>query len=368
MQISQVYIHYPFCTKKCHYCNFVAGVRPSDEFVQSYHQALLRQINHYKNQYSFSTLKSLYFGGGTPSLMPIKYLEEILSLFPVSSDTEITLEINPETIQKDWYKLGINRASLGWQSMNDDILKFLGRTSTADDNIRAFESLREDGFQNITVDRILSVNGDDDELFFEAIKKCMPDHISSYQLSIEDKTVLSLWTKQKKYTPVPDEVAIKKEENIARQFEGLGYSRYEISNYAQKDKEGRHNLGYWNYNHWLGVGVGASGFLPNDGYGFHYTNTASFHEFCKNPLAIQESEAIDLETAIKEFLMLGIRKRTGINKKRLQELFDISWGALFDDSVNMEYFIDSEDSLILRPEMIALTNPIILELWDKINL
>lgn len=373
MSLSRLYLHYPFCTKLCFYCNFTAGVSSSSEFVDNYHKALLTELQYYQSLYDYNqiTKKSFYLGGGTPSLMPLPYLEKIFSFFPLHPDSEITLEINPETVTlekaKFWYELGINRVSLGWQSMNDSTLKFLGRTSTANDNIKAFEILREVGFQNISVDRILSVNGDEDQSFFQAIQKYQPDHISSYQLSIEDKTVLALWTKQHKYFPIPDAEAIQKEQHTAELLTKYGFTRYETSNYSKSGKQGQHNLGYWNYEHWLGIGAGASGFLPNESYGLHYRNSSIFKNYCDNPLLVEEKEEPSLKTAIQEFLMLGIRKRSGINKKQFECIFQIPWQKLFSTISHLEYFDDQEDFLILKQEMIPLTNPIILELWNTID-
>lgn len=371
--MKRLYLHYPFCTKLCFYCNFTAGVSPSQHFIDLYHQSLLKEINYYQSLYDFNQLTkdSFYLGGGTPSLMPLHYLEQIFSLFPIHATSEITLEINPETVTlekaKAWFDLGINRVSLGWQSMNDKTLSFLGRTSRAIDNRKSFDILRDVGFQNISVDRILSVNGDEDNSFFEAVKECQPDHISSYQLSIEDKTVLALWTKQRKYLPLLDEVAIQKEQQTTNFLEQLGYERYETSNYAKKGKQGQHNLGYWNYEHWLAIGAGAAGFIPNEGYGLHYQNSSSFKSYCENPLLIEESESPSIDVAIQEFLMLGIRKRTGISKNRFEQIFHISWDDLFIKPPNPQYFDDINDFLVLKSEMIPLTNPIILELWSLVN-
>ncbi len=373
MSLSRVYLHYPFCTKLCHYCNFAAGVATSDNFTNQYYNALLQEIAHYKTRFDFSQIasRSLYFGGGTPSLMPLDQLENIFSQFSLQKETEVTFEINPETVTyekaKIWHQLGINRVSLGWQTMNANTLKFLGRTSTPHDNIKAFEILREVGFDNISVDRILSIHNDTDKEFFEAVMQYKPDHISTYQLSIEDKTVLSLWTKQKKYTPLPDEQAIQIESTTDDLLHELGFIRYETSNYAQKGKEGQHNLGYWNYDYWLGLGSGAAGFLPDDGNGFHYRNHFKFKDYCENPISYEESEHINLHTAIKDALMLGVRKREGIDKKSFEKRIGLTWENILTKSPDPEYFIDTKEFLILKKEMIPLSNPAILSLWDIIN-
>ena len=373
MNLSRVYLHYPFCTKLCHYCNFAAGVSTTDNFTNQYYTALLKEITHYKTKFDFSqiTSRSLYFGGGTPSLISLDQLENIFSHFTLTPETEVTLEINPETVTyekaKIWYQLGINRVSLGWQTMNADTLKSLGRTSTPQNNIKAFEILRNVGFDNISVDRILSIHNDTDKEFFDAIELYKPDHISTYQLSIEDKTVLSLWTKQKKYLPLLDEEAIQIESITDDLLENLGFSRYETSNYAQLGKEGQHNMGYWNYDYWLGLGSGAAGFLPDNGHGFHYRNHFKFRDYCDDPIAYEESEHINLYTAIKDALMLGIRKKSGIDKVKLSQRLGVAWENIFTDTPNPEYFINTASFLILKKEMIPLSNPAILSLWNIIH-
>ena len=373
MSLSRVYLHYPFCTKLCHYCNFAAGVATSDNFTAQYYNALLQEIAHYKTQFDFSKIasRSLYFGGGTPSLMPLDQLEHIFSHFSLQKETEVTLEINPETVTyekaKIWKELGINRVSLGWQTMNANTLKFLGRTSTPQDNIKSFEILREVGFDNISVDRILSITNDSNEDFIEALKQHKPDHISTYQLSIEDKTVLALWTKQKKYAPIPDEKALLIEEKTEKVLEELGYYRYETSNYAQEGKEGQHNSGYWDYDYWLGLGSGAAGFLPDNHLGVHYRNQFSFKKYCENPLVPEEKEINTLENALKDMIMLGLRKREGINKKLLEKRLGLDWEDIFTQEPSVDYFEHKNDFLVLKKEMIPFTNPAILSLWDIIN-
>lgn len=372
MSVNRVYLHYPFCLTLCRYCNFSAGAPPKEEFVNLYHQALIKEILSFKNHIDFNHVaeKSFYFGGGTPSLMPNHHLEEIFKLIPIHKNTEITLEINPETVTKEkakfWKSLGINRVSLGWQSMNPKTLSFLGRSGTDTDNIKAFITLREEGFDNISVDRILSVANDTDEDFFNTLKNYMPDHISTYQLSIEPKTVLSYWTKKNLYTPIIDEQALMIQEKTHHELTKLGFHQYETSNYHRNNKLGQHNLGYWNYEHWLGLGAGASGFIPNQGFGLRYRNHFSFKDYIKNPLIREEEESINFYTAVQEALMLGIRKREGISKKWFEQKFNVIWENLFPNKYSEEFFIDTETHLILKYDMIPFTNPATISLWESL--
>jgi len=374
MELTRVYIHYPFCRKLCHYCNFAAGTPPISEFTTPYHHALLTELRYYKQLYDFNTITndSLYLGGGTPSLMPQKHMEELFSYFTFLPNTEITLEINPETVTKEkarfWKELGINRVSLGWQSMNPETLKFLGRTSTNIDNINSFVILREEGFDNISVDRILSVTNDTNDDFYDTITKYCPDHISTYQLSIEKKTVLNFWTNNSLYHPVSDEKALLIEQETEQKLKELGFTRYETSNYHKNGKIGNHNSAYWNYNHWLGLGGGATGFIPNHDYGLRYHNYFSFKEYIKSPTVPESQENINQLIALKEALMLGIRKRSGINKQKFEQKFNISWKDIFPNYNNPNYFEENEFYLILKEDAIPFTNPAILSLWDNLKL
>ncbi|MGL4394180.1 MAG: radical SAM family heme chaperone HemW [Brevinema sp.] len=373
MPLHRVYLHYPFCLTLCRYCNFPAGAPPREEFIEPYFDALVKEIQHFGEKFDLSEVAhdSFYFGGGTPSLMPEKHMEKIFELIPLHKGSEVTLEINPETVTKEkaqfWKSIGINRVSLGWQSMNPHTLSFLGRSGNDSDNIRSFEILREAGFDNISVDRILSVKNDSDDDFLQTIKKYTPDHISTYQLSIEARTVLHFWTSTKKYIPTTDAEALLIEQKTHEALTSLGFEQYETSNYHRNGKQGQHNLGYWNYDHWLGLGGGASGFIPNEEYGFRYRNAFSFKDYLKDPLAYEEEESIDRETAIKEALMLAIRKREGLNKESFEQKFATSWQELFPRGIPTDFFDETETSLILKYEMIPLTNPATVALWDSLK-
>ncbi|MGL4366876.1 MAG: radical SAM family heme chaperone HemW [Brevinemataceae bacterium] len=370
--ITRTYLHYPFCSTMCHYCNFTAGVSPKAELMNHYFKALIKEINYYKERFDFSTITkdSLYIGGGTPSLMPIEHLENILNQFTISSGTEITLEINPETVTKEkaslWKQLGINRVSLGWQSMNSQILTFLGRSGSEIHNIQAFEILRNTGFDNISVDRILSVTGDTDKDFFSALLEYTPDHISTYQLSIENQTVLKYWTQTNKYLPVPDEKALEIEQQTEKFLSSIGFERYETSNYHRNNKLGSHNLGYWSYDYWLGLGAGASGFLPGLEAGLRYQNHNVFKHYLDNPCSPLETETISFPMAVREALMLGIRKRNGINKQAFEQKLNIQWKQIFNKPCSPEFFEESDHALILKHHMIPFTNPAILSLWNNL--
>ncbi|MGL5255236.1 MAG: radical SAM family heme chaperone HemW [Brevinema sp.] len=369
--VSRVYIHYPFCSTYCRYCNFAAGAPPREEFTTPYFKRLYEEIETSSSKLS-SHIESLYFGGGTPSLMPVEHLEAIINFYSskITADTEITIEINPENVTKEkslsWKKLGINRVSLGWQSMEDTTLETLNRSGRSIHNKNAFSILRETGFDNISVDRILSVQGDEDDSFYQALEYYQPEHVSVYQLTIEKRTVLYEWARQGRYKAFSDEDAIYKEETCRKILAEMGYEHYEISNYAKNRKFGKHNLGYWNYDHYLGLGAGAAGFIPKNKWGIRTMNPFSFKDYVKG--VVPEIEELSQEIAIKDALMLGIRKREGIIKSCFSSRLNIEWADIFVGELSSNFFEETAEKLILKPEALQLCNPAILNMWDNLKI
>lgn len=368
--VSRVYLHYPFCLSYCRYCNFSAGAPPLDEYTGPYFEALLSEARA-KQHYLGQKLDSLYLGGGTPSLMPLPHMEKLFALYAplLHQDSEITLEINPESVTaqkaRAWKALGINRVSLGWQSMDDTTLKTLNRSGTSKDNIQAFVLLREAGFDNISVDRILSVRGDKAFIFYEALERFPPDHVSTYQLSIEERTVLHQWAQKGTYKPLADSEALDQEEQCSSVLSSLGFERYEISNYARNGKIGQHNYAYWDFCYYLGLGAGASGYVPAPPCGKRTANAFSFKDYLKG--LPPEEELLSPLTAVKEALMVGVRKREGINKAAFAKRHSLSWESLFTAPPSPHFFTDSPSALILKEKAIPLCNPAVLSLWDNLN-
>ncbi|MGL5722756.1 MAG: radical SAM family heme chaperone HemW [Brevinema sp.] len=367
--VSRIYIHYPFCSTYCRYCNFAAGAPPKEEFTTLYFERLFDEILQTEHHLAPS-LDSLYFGGGTPSLMPLEHLSKIVKIYEsrLNPSTEITIEINPENVTKEraraWKDLGINRVSLGWQSMEDNTLEVLNRSGRSKHNKEAFSILRDAGFENISVDRILSVQGDKDESFYEALQLFQPEHVSVYQLSIEHRTVLHEWVKSGKYTPFSDDDAIYKEEMCRKVLAELGFIHYEVSNYAKNNCVGKHNLGYWNYDYYLGLGAGAAGFTPKNTWGIRTTNPFSFKDYLKG--LAPECEELTRAMAIKEALMLGVRKREGIDKSRFSSRLNVPWNDLFTQAPSPNFFNDTPSHLILKESALQLCNPAILSLWESL--
>lgn len=323
-----VYVHIPFCRKRCAYCDFYTAMCV-DSVKEGYIKSLKNEINRWGGALS-RPADTVYFGGGTPSVLGAETLCELLNTvkksFCVSKDAEITLEINPEDASENFLKAvkdaGFNRLSIGFQSLDDETLKTLGRQHSAEKSIEAFNMARKSGFDNISVDLMLSLPNSSMEKSLRTAEKIIslsPEHISCYMLILEEKT--ALYARRDKLS-FPDEEAIEEEyHKISEIFKAAGYSHYEISNFAKKDKESRHNLKYWRSQEYIGIGPSAYSFV--DGKRFHYEN--DLKGFINSPKTVNDGEGGDLY----EYVMLSLRLKEGLSEEKTKELFSKKYSLKF---------------------------------------
>ena len=323
-----IYIHIPFCVRKCNYCAFLSA--PSDaEGIEKYVNALIDEINGCK--VNFTSVDSIYFGGGTPSLLSIKQIEKILNSlyenFSIDVDAEITLEANPGTLGPDnetvlsrlssYRKLGINRLSMGVQSMNDEVLKYLGRIHNAEEVRRDFRLARKAGFNNINLDLILSVPFTENPMELEIkdaeeLIKLAPEHISCYSLQIEEGTPFGKMYEDGTLCEIPDELDREIYHKVCEILKAHGYDRYEISNFAKSGFESRHNSKYWDMSDYLGLGLGASGFVN----GIRYKNTDDMQEYLSGNYIAEEYKNTEHDN-ISEAVFTGLRRKSGIEYDKI---------------------------------------------------
>ena len=276
--VNCVYIHIPFCEKKCNYCSFCSHslLKYQDEYVVS----LIKEIKFlYKNEY----LKTIYFGGGTPSLISLENIEKILSCLNFDSKTQITLEVNPNTVSKEnliaYKNLGVNRLSVGIQTFDDNILKEIGRLHSSKSAIETIKNAKELGFENVSIDLMYGLPNQNLAHWEKTLDKALKldiEHISLYGLKIEEGTYF--------YKFPPKNIANSDEQALMYEMaiEKLQnhFLHYEVSNFAKSEKHySIHNLAYWNCENYYGFGLSASGYLLNK----RYTNTFNFSEYLKNP-------------------------------------------------------------------------------------
>lgn len=333
-----IYIHIPFCKKKCPYCNFNSSalkIIPEKDYTH----ALIAELESVvKKSAASKTLETIYIGGGTPSIIAPKYIGNLLDAvkghFMLKDNAEITIEINPAAANKDRFKrykdYGINRISIGVQSFNNNILNKLGRIHNARDGLNACEYARDAGFRNISIDLIFGVPGQSMDMWLydiETAVKLRPEHISIYGLTIEEGAEFYNLS-QKGDLKLPDEeIYLSMYISATARLKEAGYSLYEISNMSLPDYESRHNLRYWQGLDYIGLGAGAHSYLSDIGWGKRVWNEEDISSYMNKVKRLGRGtsgmEALTKQQAVVEYLFLGLRQTKGINKKDFYNKFGL---------------------------------------------
>ena len=325
--LHSLYIHWPFCHKKCHYCDFVA-FEQHNPFQEAYHTALLKEIEAFTQAQPKHAIKTIFLGGGTPSLYPIDKLKELFSTlhkhFDCSQLKEVTIESNPTDITQEkleaWKAVGINRLSIGVQVLDDDVLKRLNRHQTTADVQRAL-SIAPDYFDNISIDLILGLPGVTEQTWMKTLEQAMTwpiKHISIYFLMIHEKTPLFFKIKKGK-TLFDDEIAtLKLFKKTVETLNSKGFKQYETSNYAHPGFESQHNQAYWNYKPYKGFGIGACSFNKKN----RIINEKNLHRYLQTIEKGLYEKLFSIETLTQEQkkieqLMLGLRQTKGMDLHRM---------------------------------------------------
>ena len=355
-----LYIHIPFCKKKCRYCDF-----PSYDHIEyvipSYIHALQKEIKLIVLEYPNIKLKSIFIGGGTPTYMDSRYIKEIMetvgTYFTIEKDAEISIEGNPGTFDfkklVDYRKAGINRLSMGLQAWQNDLLKKLGRIHTQEEFLKSFEAVKDVGFLNINIDLMFGLPNQSLEDWKETLDKVTalkPNHLSCYSLIVEKGTP---------FYKMQNQGNLFLDEDLERQMyyytknylKSKGYHHYEISNFSKPGFECKHNLIYWEMAPYIGVGAAAHSFTKN----FRYANTQSVFKYIelleKNILPIIDKNKETQEYFMQEFMFLGMRKIKGVSQKKFYNLFGKSIHEVYGDVLkNLE-----DKQLIMIGENISLT-------------
>lgn len=334
-----IYVHIPFCVSKCIYCDFLSFAA-DDGTKEKYINALVREIEEAaKKQSSLhpdTIVDTVFFGGGTPSILPAKYIVQIIRTirenFFVSDNAEITMECNPGTLDKeklDAYKnIGVNRLSIGLQSPDNVELKNLGRIHTYEQFEESYFAARSAGFDNINIDIMSAIPFQTVKGYEKNLVKLLalkPEHISAYSLIVEENTKLFDMVNKSKSKILPTEDEDREMYYLTKaMLIEEGYYRYEISNYAKKGYECRHNCSYWERTEYIGFGLSAASLLD----GVRFTNTFDMKSYLENPLEnYGEYSILTREDAMSEYVFLGLRMMRGISKKG----FEVEFGVSFDD-------------------------------------
>ncbi len=319
-----IYIHVPFCIKKCNYCDFCSFSGKGNEDFFAYTAELCRRITVFAQSRPLQRVDTVYFGGGTPTLMPTECFCKIINTlhtnFDILPNAEITVECNPASIGQEGLtalrRLGINRISIGLQSASDHELALLGRPHNFADFCRCFADARSAGFDNISVDIMYGIPDQTNESFkhtLDELCRLSPEHISAYGLKIEEGTAFAENADKLSF---PDEDSeLEMYDTCNRILEGNGYHRYEISNFARAGRESRHNLRYWRLEDYIGFGVAAHSCVDGERFG----NSRDIKAFLAGENIVAEHSKIGHEESIAEFVMLSLRLAEGIDVKQYRE-------------------------------------------------
>ncbi len=359
MSVKGVYVHIPFCSYKCPYCDFMS-VTTSPIGHEEYLELLIRELNLYRQ---FRTnIETLYLGGGTPTLLDIqliaRFLEALDRVLGLGSLKEFTVEANPETVNyrklKELKALGVNRLSIGVQSFLGKGLALLGRKHSVEDSIRAFQCAREAGFDNINIDLIYaypSQREEDMEKELEVIGRLKPDHVSAYMLTPYEGTPLGIEVSKGSVILPDEEELVKIYNRLWTGLKEMGYRRYEISNWSVEGMECKHNLLYWNMKEFLGLGVSAWGYIHPERYG----NTKNLFRYREAVVSgqrpIERREILSEREAFKESLILKLRLKKGLRGEDRKLI----------PAHLMQFFEESLEGMGIKEEYMLLANEIICE-------
>lgn len=370
-----IYIHIPFCLSKCHYCDFCSLPAAKTDKIDAYAVALLNEIATFaNNRDKKQTVDTVYFGGGTPTLLSVENLSDILSCvkenFELLTDVEITIEANPKTADRqklsDIRSLGVNRLSIGMQSVHDGELKALGRIHTYRDFEQFYYDSRKAGFDNVSVDLMYGIpmqSMDSFDVSLRRLCELSPEHISSYCLKIEENTRFY----QKKDTlALPDEDTVcDMYEHMSNILSDAGYNKYEISNFSREGKESRHNLKYWKYDDYTGFGSGAHSYVD----GVRYSNSRDIDAYIATLGlgAREDREYISKNTAKNEYVMLRMRLARGIDASEYRLRFSGDFMEDFGNNFKKfspEFVTVSEKDCRFTDRGMLVSNYILSEILD----
>ncbi|MCK6145174.1 radical SAM family heme chaperone HemW [Enterococcus hirae] len=371
-QKVSAYIHIPFCEHICYYCDFnkvfLEG-QPVDEYVDM----LLKEMEITLEQHPVKELETLYVGGGTPTSLTAVQLDRLLAgareILPFKEGKEFTVEANPGDLTKEKLQVmknyGVNRLSMGVQTFDNRLLKKIGRKHTAEDVYQTMRFLEEENFTNVSIDLIYALPGQTLEGYRETLKQALAldlPHYSLYSLILENKTMFMNWVRQGRLELPDQETETRMFEETIQAMEKKGRHQYEISNFGLEGHESKHNLMYWNNDHYFGFGAGASGYLGNK----RYRNKGPIQHYLRplraGELPVLETEVLLRENQIEEEMFLGLRKKIGISKQhfyeRYQQTIESLYSKVLTDLEKEGLLVNESDRIYLTPKGTFLGNEV----------
>ena len=337
--MSGIYLHIPFCKQACSYCDFYFVTRHHQQ--QEFVDALVGEIMSKKeSKFSEEIVKTIYFGGGTPSLLTPSQLEQILSAMDSTFKLDLqecTMELNPDDVTKEYLRdiksLGVDRASMGIQSFDNDLLAFMHRAHNREEALKCLDHLASEGFHSFTIDLIYGNPNQTEEMLrrdLEILSAFNPPHVSAYSLTIEEGTRLGKQVKLGRIIPPDDDIVAKHFQMVQSGLYSMGIEQYEVSNFAKPGWEAIHNSAYWNHENYVGLGPAAHSFWWNEDTksAQRWNNKRDLNSYLKGDWRSgSESEHLNLLTLVEERLMLGLRTRKGISEEELQKKYDFKFST-----------------------------------------
>ena len=380
MKKLSVYIHIPFCVRKCFYCDFLSAAA-TEETKQQYVDKLIEEIEREAENYREYEVVSVFFGGGTPSVLKTEDTERIMRVlrgnFTIVQSAEITSEVNPKTADfaklKAYHEMGFNRLSIGMQSTDDRELRALGRIHDYQDFLDVFEAARRAGFQNLNVDIMSALPGQSVKSYEKTLEKVLqlqPEHISAYSLIIEEGTPFYEWfgEEENQRQRTGECVQLPNEEEERRMYEltekmleKKGYHRYEISNYAKEGYACRHNQAYWTRQDYVGFGIGAASLIENR----RFQNKSDLNQYLAGEVEKEEQIQLTKKECMEEFMFLGLRLTKGVEKEQFFEQFSLPLEQVYGDVLNKQeslgLLVNGEKNVYLTKKGLDVSNLVMAE-------
>lgn len=373
-----LYLHIPFCARKCGYCDFLSFACNDSRILSEYTSALIREIKIKSVNWPYREVDSVYIGGGTPSLLSEwdmgRIMDCIRDSFNVAEDAEITIEANPATLSDDklsrYLLKGINRISIGVQSFENGILEVLGRIHNKNDAFYSFQRAKKAGFENINLDIMFGIPGQTMKIWKDTVRQCIflrPSHISLYSLQIEEGTeIYKKIFEEGAMEPVPEITDREMYHTALKMMRTAGYEHYEISNAALPGFRSRHNMKYWSYEEYIGLGLGASSFID----GSRFKNCSNMHDYIKaikenvSPIDAGSVENYGLRDEMGIYVFTGFRKSEGISLDEFRGVFKKDFFDVFDRNILNKYrgmLIFDGERLYLSERGMDISNVIMAE-------
>ena len=371
--MAGIYIHIPFCKQKCYYCDFysITNLKLKDELIK----CLIIELELQKEYLGKEIISTIYFGGGTPSVLNVNEIEKIIwkiyKIFQVNKNPEITMEANPDDLNlnyiKQLSKTHINRLSIGIQSFFDKELKLMNRRHNADEAVKAVKYCQNEGFENISIDLIYGIPDMETDKWFINLNKSFEldiQHISAYHLTFEPKTVFKNWLEKGKIKPLNENTSIEQYNLLISETKKNGFINYEISNFGKKNHFSQHNIGYWTDKKYLGIGPSAHSYDKNTRH-WNISNVSKYIQYLKNKELANETEKLTTKTRYNEYIMTSLRTMWGADIKIINEKFDIDilkkYQEINEKYLNTNKIIISNNKLILTDRGKIISDKIISE-------